>query len=105
MRLPARKSDPATSHAAAAHVVASGAAAAQQELTATAVKRYPGCTALELSRKSGIDRYVLGRRLSECEKDGTVERGQPKKCSESGRSAHTWYPPGAVRQLRMEAIP
>ena len=99
----ARSTDPSSSHEAAAFVTAVGARAAQQRLAAQAVAAYPGCTALELSAKSGICRYVLNRRLPECETHGAVVRGHIRRCnaSKSGRSAVTWWPPGHVEQLTL----
>ena len=93
MNHPARRTDPATSHHAARFIVASGKAAAQQEQTIAAVRAYPGHTALEIAQHLGIDRYMLGRRLSECLKDGRVVREPDKTCSVSGRRAHTWSTP------------
>jgi hypothetical protein len=96
--LPARNTDPATSHEAAEHVIASGKRAAQQRMTAVAVESYPGLTSLELSRKAKIDRYVLARRLSEVEKDGLIKRGVARTCTVSGRSAVTWWRPDHIDQ-------
>lgn len=101
MHLPARNSDPASSHEAADFMVASGRRAAQQALAAKAVEQYPGLTSLELSRKARMDRYMLARRLPECLKEGTVARGQIRQCRVSGRSACTWWPPGHVEQLAL----
>lgn len=99
MHLPARNSDPFTSHEAAAFMA--DKRAAQQAITAKAVEQYPGLTSLELSRRSRVDRYTLARRLSECEEVGMVRRGQARRCSVSGRTALTWYPPGEAEQLSL----
>lgn len=101
MYQPARNTDPSTSREAAEFVTMTGKRAAQQALTAMAVERYPGLTSLELSKRSRIDRYTLARRLSECEKIGTVKRGQVRRCGVSGRTAVTWYGPGHVEQLAL----
>jgi hypothetical protein len=97
----ARNSDPITSHLAAEENVVSGRNAAQQDLTAKAVERYPGLTSLELSKRSRIDRYTLARRLSECEKAGLVKRGPATRCSVSKRMAVTWWRPDDVVQLSL----
>lgn len=94
----ARSTDPGTSHEAAAHVTLTGARAKQQALAVSAVEQYPGLTSLELARRTSMDRYVLARRLPECEEGGAVRRGQERRCSVSGRTAITWWPPGAVEQ-------
>lgn len=104
MHMPVRNTDPHTSYEAAVHM--QDKRAAQQAIAAKAVEQYPGSTSMELSRRAHIDRYMLARRLSECEAAGMVRRGQAKRCSVSGRNALTWYPPGAVEQmtLNMERV-
>lgn len=98
---PARNTDPSSSHDAADFIEASGRRAAQQALAAKAVEQYPGLTSLELSRRARMDRYMLARRLPECEKLGTVRRGQIRTCTASGRSACVWFPPGHSEQLSL----
>jgi hypothetical protein len=98
----ARNSDPFTSHEAAEVLTMTGVRAAQQRLAALAVKQYPGLTSLELSQRARMDRYMLARRLPECEEAKEVRRGQVKKCSVSGRSAVTWYPPEVAEQLSLQ---
>lgn len=92
MNHPARSADPQTSHDAARHIVASGAQALQQNQTLDAVAGNPGLTSNELARATGLDRYMLARRLPElCDSDRVV-RGDARRCSVSGRSAATWWP-------------
>ena len=92
MNHPARSTDPQTSHDAARHIVASGQQALQQEQTRDAVACHPGLTSNELARATGLDRYMLARRLPElCDSDRVV-RGDARRCSVSGRSAATWWP-------------
>ena len=100
---PARNTDPASSHEAADFIEASGRRAAQQALAAKAVEQYPGLTSLELSRKARMDRYMLARRLPECERLKTVKRGPIRRCDVSGRQACTWYGPEAAVQLALVA--
>ena len=88
----ARGSDPVTSHLAAESHTASGKRAEQQRMTAAAVREYPGCTMAELSQHTGIDRYVLGRRISECETAGLVKRALKRRCMVTGRAAEPWWP-------------
>jgi hypothetical protein len=94
----ARNSDPMTSHLAADHITATGARAAQQQLATKAVEQYPGFTSLEIAKRSTLCRFMLARRLPECEHALTVRRGQARRCSESGRMAVTWWPAGTVEQ-------
>lgn len=97
----ARSTDPNASHDAAAHITASGARGAQQQMAAKAVEQYPGLTSLELAKRSSMCRFVLARRLPECITAGTVKRGQERRCSVSGRLACTWHPPQAEEQLAL----
>ena len=39
-----------------------------------------------------LDRYMLARRLPECETGRAVKRGEPKRCSVSGKLAMAWWP-------------
>ncbi len=97
----ARNSDPATSHDAADHINATGKRKAQQSIAAKAVEMYPGLTSLELARKARCDRYMLARRLPECETASAVLRGPARTCSISLRQAVTWYPPGSRFQREL----
>lgn len=87
-----RASDPDTSFESEAEINATGLRAFQQSQTACAVRKYPGSTMAELARKAGLDRYVLGRRISECETAGVVFRGLKRRCTVTGRMAEPWFP-------------
>lgn len=89
--LPVRNSDPHTSQLAAAHVTATGARAHQQHQAAAAVSSFPGLTSLELAKATTMCRFMLARRLPECEAAGQVVRGAVRRCKVSGRSAATWW--------------
>lgn len=97
----ARAADPETSHQAAEHVDATGARAAQQQLATKAVRLYPGLTSLELGSRTSLCRFLLARRLPECETGKAVKRGQARRCSVSGRMAATWWPADAVPQQQL----
>ncbi len=101
MNHPARSTDLTTSHEAARHLVSSGLQSQQQARAALAVLQHPGLTSNELARQTGLDRYMLGRRLPELLEDGRAWRGPKKPCEVSGRSACTWWPvaPGENLQL------
>lgn len=97
MNHPARSDDPTSSHEAADFIVGSGKQAQQQAQAAAAVRKHPGLTSLELARATGIDRFVLARRLPEVEREGLIRRGIVRKCSASnGRSGVTWHPVSRV---------
>jgi DNA-binding MarR family transcriptional regulator len=85
----ARTSDPATSKAAARHIV--GRLKARQSAALQAVRDWPGQTATELAEACGIfDPRIFNRRLPELEKLGMVERGPARGCRVTGRLAATW---------------
>ncbi len=88
----ARNTDPETSHEAAEHVTASGTRAQQQAQTIAAIRAFPGRTMQELAELTGYCRFMLGRRVSECETAGAVRRMPKRKCAVTGRSAEPWEP-------------
>lgn len=88
----ARATDPETSHEAADHVTHNGTRAAQQARCVAAIREYPGRTMQELARLTGICRFELGRRVSECETAGLVRRMPKRTCTVTGRQADPWAP-------------
>jgi hypothetical protein len=85
-RLLARRSDPASSHAAAAEVIENGTHANQMAELLTWLREHPGdYTSLEISRLSGLDRYAVARRLPSLERAGLVERLPIRPCTITGR--------------------
>jgi hypothetical protein len=85
----ARRSDPETSHEAAARVAPK--LRAQQQTVLDALARYPGSTAVELASKAGLDRYLVSRRLPELVPTH-AKRGRPRACTVAGTAQTTWYP-------------
>lgn len=97
----ARRSDPKSSHQAAAAGEKSGGLSAQLELVRTAVNRWAGYTSRELaslmqdhgiSFQRAFDRYVIARRLPELERLGHVRKGAIRDCTAGGRPSVTWWP-------------
>lgn len=88
----ARRKDPISSHLAAKEITENGARTQQQAQTTAAVRAYPGRTSQELADLTKLDRYMLGRRLSECVTAGTVRRGEMKLCSITKKQATAWLP-------------
>lgn len=84
-------------------MVDSGKQAFQQSLAVIAVKACPGHTSLEIARMKNQCRFMLARRLPECEEQGLVYRGPSRKCDVSGRRAATWYPVEPGQQLVLVA--
>lgn len=91
-RLPARSTDPSTSHDAAHDLVVSGAQAQQQAQVVALMRRHPGLTSRELADEGGFDRHMVARRLPEILADGLAVHGAPRKCRISGRRCQTWLP-------------
>ncbi len=73
----ARKTDPESSHEAAARITDSGKRKRQIDEALARVRRHPGKTSLELSDME-LDRYILARRLPELEKLGLVTTTENK---------------------------
>lgn len=96
-----RVTDPVTSRTAAEHHTRTGARAHQQHQAVAAVRAYPGLTSFELAMRTDLDRYMLARRLPECETAGLVRRGEPRRCSVTGRLALTWHPVEPDAQMRL----
>jgi len=87
----ARRTDPATSHMAAAFVNKSGTAATQRAKCLAVVKRQPGLTAAEIAEITGLERHNPSRRLPEMRKDGLVANGEHRMCRVVKRLSMTWY--------------
>jgi DNA-binding MarR family transcriptional regulator len=91
----ARRTDPSSSHDAASAVARSGIAKAQCSSVLAALRRYKHRTSNELAHDSGIDRYIVARRLPELRKRNLVNcsgEAQKRKDHYSGRDAMTWWP-------------
>ena len=85
----ARATDPVTSHLAAEKVKPK--LRAQQQAVLAALTRWPGSTAVELAHETGLDRYLVSRRLPELVPQ-YARRGKPRQCSVAGTAQTTWYP-------------
>ncbi|MCK5127675.1 MAG: MarR family transcriptional regulator [candidate division Zixibacteria bacterium] len=88
-----RSSDPHTSHEAEEFINKTGIRESQQMEVLAWLKLLPGHTSRELAMISGIDRYIVARRLPELA-PMHAEKGEARKCNDSGRQAITWYPVG-----------
>lgn len=87
-----RRTDPSSSHDAAAHVAKRGIARRQCETVLAALKTRPGLTSNELAEDAGLDRYVVARRLPELKKRGQVQQKIDCKRRDriTNRLATTW---------------
>jgi DNA-directed RNA polymerase specialized sigma24 family protein len=84
----ARSTDPETSRAAGAEIEANGTAEKQRITVARAVEQFPGLTARELAKASGLDFDMVHKRLSDAR---TVKRGPARPCSISTKTCVTWW--------------
>jgi hypothetical protein len=82
--------DPVTSALAARELEESGARDSQKREVYFAVKQYPDRTSAELAVITGMDRYMLARRLPDLREDGWVENSGKKVCLMTGGLAFTW---------------
>lgn len=85
----ARRTDPETSHVAAERVAPK--LRAQQQVVLDALTRWPGSTAVELAKASGLDRYMVSRRLPELVPTH-ARRGKPRVCRVASTPQTTWHP-------------
>jgi hypothetical protein len=91
-RIGARRTDPATSFAAAVELVSSGELGRQQGESLVLVRSWPGLTTWEMAGGDAVCRYMLNRRLPELVRKGLVKRGEPRPCRYSRRPSLTWWP-------------
>jgi len=86
----ARRTDPGTSHQAAAAIAASGELGRQQQAVLDGLRRWPGLTSLELAGRLRLDRYQVARRLPELEGCGLARKGPPRRVG--SRPGVSWWP-------------
>jgi len=84
-----RHSDPYSSEVAGTSIEGSGKAQHQRETALVAVATYPGRTSRELAEITGLDRYMLARRLPELLRFHKVSRTEEGECK--------WYPKGQMQ--------
>jgi hypothetical protein len=88
----ARRDDPETSHEAAAEMHGSEAQGRLVRIAVAQVCEYPGETAKELERRLGVEDGQLRKRLNDAWRMGLISKGEPRRCTVSGRRAQTWVP-------------
>lgn len=86
-----RSTDPETSAEAEQHINGSGQRATQQHRILSLVRRFPGMTSRELAARANMDRYIVGRRLSELAPKW-IRRSEKRVCGVSRLRALTWRP-------------
>jgi len=97
----ARSTDPLSSHAAADAVTESGARRRQKYAVAAALDAHGGAgiTTRELAAAAGMDRYMVGRRMKECERAGLAQRGEHVRRGPGSRPEQVWRPAPVQRAL------
>jgi predicted transcriptional regulator len=84
----ARKTDPVTSHDAAASMLE--AAGLQRRILVNLLRAHGPMTADELDTLADWRPTTAGRRLAECERLGVVQRTGATRPTRSGRAAEVW---------------
>ena len=87
-----RRSDPATSHAAARKVVASGQLESHCSIILAMVAAHPDSTSAEIGQLLDVPngRFVSARRLPDLRRRKLVETGPARACAVTGNQAMTW---------------
>lgn len=81
---------PPTSREARRDGVASGRIPRNQNSVMEALRAYPGSTAGELGKYTGLGRVEAARRLSDMAKAGLVLRGESRVCTVQNNRQLTW---------------
>jgi DNA-binding MarR family transcriptional regulator len=98
----ARRTDPASSHAAASDLARSGKHEGQCLAVLAWVHKHPGRTSRELAELSGMDRHLVAKRTADLEHKQLARKGAMRACSISGKQAVTWEPIlGEPEQMRL----
>lgn len=104
----ARRTDPASSHLAAAEVTKSGQRQTHIRQLAELVANNPGQTSAELAFIAAdshphLTRHECARRLPDGA--GTMfTRGESRKCRQTNRLCITWWPTDAALQLSDQSL-
>jgi len=85
-----KTNNPVSSKIAGAMIENSGIAENQRAAALNAVKRWPGKTSLELAKLSGLDRYILARRLPEIKELKQGDDRRQRCCRVTGRMSVVW---------------
>lgn len=85
-----RRTDPASSSMAAAHMAESGALSRQRLEVLQAIREHGPGTAREIAQRAGLDRYAVSRRAPELRKAGLVIEGPVRDCTAGGRASVEW---------------
>ena len=85
-----RKTDPETSHRAAAGMTASGKLSSQRKMMLKCVIENPDLTAAEMELVDGVERGVPSRRLVELVRAGLIKVSGKRPSKTNGNSMQTY---------------
>jgi DNA-binding IclR family transcriptional regulator len=92
----ARREDPISSQDAADVMERTGLAKSQAQRVLAGLRRYPNSTSMELAKVAGLDRHMVGRRLSELREANLVQRidrnNDTVPCAVSEKRVCRWIP-------------
>ena len=86
----AARGDPQTSLEAASLGESSGTFGRQRDVVLRALREHPDTTPCELAKRSGLERFMVSRRLADLSRLGLATRGAARICTEAGTRQHTW---------------
>lgn len=86
------RADPLTSYKAEERITKSGKRQTQAERVLDALKRYPNRTPGELSRDSGLDYYVIHRRLADLKANNLAHVTGRRECETGRGECQVWNP-------------
>jgi DNA-binding MarR family transcriptional regulator len=89
-RLPARRSDPRSSHDAARELIASGQLSLQRLQVFEALARCGPGTTREIAARGRLERVLVARRMPELERLGLARRGAIRPCTAGGKPGVEW---------------
>lgn len=87
----ARRTDPSTSHEAAAKIERAGRAQTNRTKCFEALLRQDGQTSAEVAVMADLDRHEAARRLPELRDAGQVRNGDKRRCAITNSFALTWW--------------
>jgi hypothetical protein len=98
----AGRTDPVTSHTAAARVAKSERAGRHRDIVLSLIRRHPGSTGHELwamasaEEQRELENYPeVYRKANDLRRAGPVRHGEPRKCTVRGSLMVTWHPVSA----------
>ena len=92
------RSDPVTSHDAAAEAIANGTIAKDEKRAVELVEANPGLTGYELDAIAGCGNRQISKRLGGLKNKSVLTQGVPRTCRIGGNRCVTWYLKGKLNE-------